>query len=94
MSNCPCDEFVFPPALNIAPGLTTIARQIATFPDYRKALLASVPKYPPLAAWRARDVADFGLMLLEMFALLADTVSFYDEVIANELYLGTAGQRP
>jgi hypothetical protein len=94
MSNCPCDQFTFPPSLEIAPGLIQLNRQIATFPGFRRALLSRVPAYPPLTGWRARDLSDFGLMLLEMWAVLADTVSFYDEVIAHELYLRTARLRP
>src|SRR4029077_1227567 len=94
MSNCPCDVAVFPPALVIPPSLAALRRQIATLPDYRQALLAALPSYVPLSDWRARDNSDFGLMLLEMWAALADMVSFYDEVIADELYLRTAVRRP
>jgi hypothetical protein len=93
-SNCPCDVLVFPPGLAIAPSLTTLARQIAQYPEYRQALLLAIPTYVPLSEWRARDNFDFGLMLLEMWAVLADMVSFYDEVIAQELYLRTANRRP
>jgi hypothetical protein len=94
MSNCPCDEFIFPAELRIPSGLVQLNRQIATFPDFRRALLARIPAYIPLREWRARDLSDFGLMLLEMWAVLADSVSFYDEVIAHELYLRTARLRP
>ena len=46
-----------------------------------------------LAAWRGRHPEDFGLMLLEMWAYVCDVVSFYDEVFANESYVGTAQRR-
>ncbi|PYR72893.1 MAG: hypothetical protein DMF87_27075 [Acidobacteria bacterium] len=94
MSNCACDRLEFPRPLAIGPSRSALARQIATFPEYRQALLAALPSYVPLKEWRARDNADFGLMLLEMWAALADMVSFYDEVIANELFLRTARRRP
>lgn len=93
-SNCPCDQIVFPPGLSIPPALNSLSRQIAMFPDYRRALLAAIPSEVPLAGWRARDNADYGVMLLEIWAVLADMVSFYDEVIADELYLRTARLRP
>ncbi len=96
LSNCPCDEPVFPPELNISAGLTSIPRQIGTFGDFRRAMLASVRGKVALAAWRARDAQgsreDLGLLLLEMWAYACDVVSFYDEVIAHEVYIRTARQ--
>ena len=35
-----------------------------------------------LAAWRAREEGDLGVMLLEMWAYICDDLSFYDELIA------------
>ena len=92
--NCPCDAFGFPPARKIPAGLARLPRQIATFPEFRAALLASIPSHRPLADWRAREGDDFGIMLLEMWAYVCDCISFYDEVIADEAYLRTAAQRP
>jgi len=91
---CPCDVRIFPPLLDIAAGLSVLPRQIGGFPEFRAALLASLSAagnaYPPLAAWRARDPEDFGLMLLEMWAYVCDVVAFYDQAHANEAYLRTA----
>lgn len=92
--SCPCDRRTYPPPLEIPAGLTHLPRQIATFPQFRSALLASVRRYPALADWRARDEEDLGVMVLEMWAYLADALAFYDEVIAHELYLRTARCRP
>lgn len=94
MSNCPCDSVIFPPGLSIPAGLTTFERQIATFPEFREAMLASIRTKPALDAWRARQGGDFGLMLLEMWAYICDSISFYDELIAHENYIGTARLRP
>ncbi len=95
MPNCPCDEFVHPRPLAIPAGLTTIPRQVATFPEFRRAMLRDIPKYPALADWRARaEGDDFGLMLLEMWAYVSDVLAFYDEAIAHEAYLRTARLRP
>ncbi len=91
---CPCDIRIFPPTLDIPAGLSALPRQIGGFPEFRSALLASLTAagdaYPPLAAWRARDPEDFGLMLLEMWAYVCDIVAFYDQAHANESYLRTA----
>ena len=37
--NCICDDFKFPPELQILPGLTNLPRQIGTFAEFRRALL-------------------------------------------------------
>jgi len=89
---CPCDQWEFPPPLRIPAGLETLPRQIAGFPEFRRALLAALSQQPALVNWRARQGDDLGVMLLEMWAYVGDVVSFYDQVIANEAYLRTATQ--
>src|SRR3989442_364933 len=91
--NCPCDEIKFPPALRISAGLPQLPRQIATFPEFRAAMLSAIRGQAALKAWGARSSDDFGIMLLEMWSYVCDNISFYDEVIANESYLRTAYQR-
>jgi hypothetical protein len=106
--NCPCDDFIHPLPLSIDAGLDKLPRQIATFPEFRRAMLHALRteqvsildvnnlpvKIAPLANWRARDKDDLGIMLLEMWAYVCDSLSFYDEVIANECYLRTSYLRP
>jgi hypothetical protein len=91
---CPCDVRIFPPPLDIPAGLSALPRQIGSFAEFRAALLAALTaagdRYPQLAAWRARDPEDFGLMLFEMWAYVCDVVAFYDRAHANETYLRTA----
>ena len=105
---CLCDQFVHPEPLNIGAGLDKLPRQVATFHEFRRALLRDIKtaeveltdsnnvpvKIIPLANWRARDTDDFGIMLLEMWAYICDSLSFYDEVLANEAYLRTCFLRP
>ena len=105
---CLCDQFVHPAPLNIGAGLNKLPRQVATFHEFRRALLKDIKaeqveiidsnnvlvKIIPLADWRARDKDDFGIMLLEMWAYICDSLSFYDEVLANESYLRTSFLRP
>ena len=90
---CPCDRHEFPPVLKIMAGLNTIPRQIAGFSDFRNAMLADIHSKLPLHWWRAREGDDPGIMLLEMWAYICDSIAFYDEVIANESYMRTARQR-
>jgi predicted phage baseplate assembly protein len=94
MSNCVCEPFEHPPQLVIPAGLTHIPRQIAGFPEFRLAMLRAIRQYPALSHWRARGDDDFGIMLLEMWAYVADVQAFYDEVIAHEAYVRTARRRP
>lgn len=94
MSGCPCDIFEFPPKPDIPPGLTHLPRQYAGFPEFRRALLSSVPHFQPLRDWRAREGDDFGLMLLEMWAYVLDILAFYDARIAHESYLRPAVRKP
>lgn len=89
---CPCDQFIFPPPISIAAGLDSLPRQVAGFPEYRQALLATLSQQSALSQWRARQEDDLGVMLLEMWAYIGDVVSFYDQAIANEAYLRTAQQ--
>jgi hypothetical protein len=92
IEGCPCDRVEFPPELKIMSGLDSLPRKIAGFADFRKAMLANIGIKAPLIDWRAREGDDPGIMLLEMWAYLCDSLSFYDEVIANEAYLRTATQ--
>jgi hypothetical protein len=91
--NCPCDEIIFPPPLTIPAGLKGLPRQFATFPEFRQIMLSTIGGKTALQNWRARTSDDFGVMLLEMWAYICDSIAFYDEVIANESYLRTSRQR-
>lgn len=105
---CPCDNFLHPQPLSIGAGLQNLPRQIALFPQFRRAMLYALRtekvklidknnqlvELQPLSSWRATGSDDLGLMLLEMWAYLCDAVSFYDEVLANEAYLRTGKLRP
>lgn len=43
-----------------------------------------------LPEWTSRSPNDFGIVLIELFAYMGDTLSFYGDRIANEAYLDTA----
>lgn len=47
----------------------------------------------PFAAWQAGTASDYQTMFVELWAYLADVLTFYQERIANEAYLGTAALR-
>src|SRR5271166_6352216 len=97
---CPCDGDATDPPVNL-PNLSTIAYRNGTFREFRRALLT--PLLPAsgqpsveqaLAAWRSDvdadpSVSDLAVMMNEWWAYLADILSFYNERIANEVYLRT-----
>ena len=97
-TTCPCDELGFPTEPSIAAGHESLARQLGSFPQFRLSMLehlrsVDVQGTTPLSAWRARDGEDLGVMLVEMAAYVLDSLAFYDERIANEIYLATAQRR-
>lgn len=63
--------------------------------DYESLLRALRDQIPEkLPEWRDfADEADFGNVLLELFAHLGDILSYYQDRVANESFLGTARSR-
>jgi uncharacterized phage protein gp47/JayE len=59
--------------------------------SFRKALIDLIPAKLP--EWTDRSEADFGIALLELFAYMADILSYYQDRIANEAFLHTAQER-
>ncbi len=44
-------------------------------------------------AWKERHAADLGVMLVELLAHAGDTLSYYQDAVSAEAYLGTAQRR-
>lgn len=89
-----------PLAIDNAPGLSTIAYRIGTFTSFRRAMLDEVARVDllgatpnPFAGWHEGTDGDYHTLFIELWAYLADILTFYQERIANEAYLGTATQR-
>jgi uncharacterized phage protein gp47/JayE len=89
--SCPCDAPIETSPRN-PPGLSNIAYRDATYIDIRAALLIPQPGETQLPAWRPGASGDLALMMAEWWAYLGDIITFYNERIANEDYLGTATQ--
>lgn len=84
-----------PEVLYNRPGLSAIAYRIGTHAEVLASLQSrlSSQDYPALAKLRTRDSDDFSIALLDAYASMADVLSFYQERLANESYLRTAGER-
>lgn len=61
------------------------------FIGYRDSLLAYASQKIP--EWTSRSPADFGVLMVELFAYFGDIISFYQDRIQNEAYISTATLR-
>jgi hypothetical protein len=61
------------------------------YAGFRQGLLNFIPTRLP--AWTENSEADLGMMLLELFSATADNLSYMQDRVANEAFLGTATQR-
>jgi len=61
------------------------------YEGFRQGMLNQIPLLLP--NWTDRSESDFGVVLVELFAYVADILSYYQDRVANEAYLSTATQR-
>lgn len=71
-----------------APEISYLAKDYASFRRLALDRLAVT-----LPEWRERHVPDLGIALVELLAYAADHLSYYQDAVATEAYLGTARQR-
>lgn len=91
--NCPSDFDCAPtdtciPASLPAPPINYLAKDYASF---RKLILDRLAVTMP--DWRERNPADVGITLVELLAYVGDQLSYYQDAVATEAYLGTARRR-
>ncbi len=85
--DCRTDALCLPPATP-APRIDYLARDYTTF---RRVMLDRLSLLLP--DWRERHAADLGVMLVEMLAFVGDRLTYEQDAIATEAYLGTARLR-
>jgi hypothetical protein len=90
---CPSDfdcapQRVCPPEPAPAPQLDYLAKDYASF---RRLMLDRMAALAP--GWRERHAADLGVTLVEVLAYAADYLSYRQDAVATEAYLGTARRR-
>lgn len=78
-----------PPELGDTPPIDYLAKDYAGF---RQLLLDRLSVVMP--EWRERSPADIGVTLVELLAHQADHLSYFQDAVATEAYLGTARRRP
>jgi hypothetical protein len=77
-----------PEATSLAPHLGYLAKDYASL---RRLVLDRLSETMP--AWRERSPADLGIALVDLFAYVGDHLSYYQDSVATEAYLGTARRR-
>lgn len=77
-----------PATVEIPVSIDYLAKDYSSF---RQALLDFIPTRLP--EWTERSEADIGMMLMELLAWSADTLSYMQDRVANEAFLGSATQR-
>lgn len=85
--DCRPDALCLPPAA-AAPRIDYLARDYTTF---RRVMLDRLSLLLP--DWRERHAADLGVMLVELLAFAGDRLTYEQDAIATEAYLGTARLR-
>jgi hypothetical protein len=95
VDTCGCCEL--PPATPITafnrPGLKAIVFRVGTYTSFRQSMLQRLSRMQALSALQTRSDDDYAITVLDMWATVADVLTFYQERIANEGYLRTARLR-
>ncbi|MGC2620730.1 MAG: putative baseplate assembly protein [Acidobacteriaceae bacterium] len=83
-----------PQPITNLPGQPAITYRTGTWAQFNESMLArlSSASYPALSLLKTRDNDDFTIAFLDASAVMLDILSFYQERLANESYLGTAQQ--
>ena len=84
-----CQEV--PPIADKKPPVPTIDYLAKDYQSFRTLMLDRLAVTLP--QWQERNPADLGIMLVELFAYIGDRLSYYQDAVATEAYLGTARKR-
>ena len=93
LDTCGCCEGVrtlTPLAVTNAPGQPRIAYRVGTHSSFKESLEAQLSGQAALRALTTREDDDPTIALLDAWATVLDVLTFYQERIANEVYLRTA----
>jgi len=98
LNDCGCCEgitAIVPDRLTNRPGLSQVRYRVGTHGEFLASALAALsdPQFSALRSLTTRDPDDFTIAFLDGWATLADVFAFYQERIANELWLRTATER-
>ena len=77
------------------PNLSAIAFRVGDHARFKDSMLTSLASaaHPALSDLKTRDDDDFSIALIDAWAAACDVLTFYQERLANEAYMGTATER-
>lgn len=88
-SDFDCEQVtVCPPVQFVQPEINYLAKDYASF---RRLILDRLSTLMP--DWRERSAADVQIALVELLAYVGDHLSYFQDAVAAEAYLGTARRR-
>jgi len=90
---CGCCEPAAPATPRLVdnrPSLSAIGYRIGTYASFRESMLRALAEAPELSMLTTRESDDYGITVLELWAAVADVLTFYQERYVNEVYLRTA----
>jgi len=84
-----------PQPISNPPGLTAISYRVGVYEQFKQSMIARIgdPDLPALSSLKTYQADDFTLALLDVWSVVADVITFYQERTANEAYLQTATER-
>ncbi|MBV9992213.1 MAG: putative baseplate assembly protein [Alphaproteobacteria bacterium] len=90
---CPNDldcapQEVCPPPVRNEPDINYLAKD---YDSFRRLILDRLALTMPY--WTESHIPDIGIMLVELFAYAGDQLSYFQDAVATEAYLGTARHR-
>ena len=87
---CEPDAGLTPLDVQNRPALSAIAYRIGTYSSFRESMLTRIASAPELAGLTTRRDDDYSITLLDLWAAVADVLTFYQERYANEAFLRTS----
>lgn len=92
-ANCPSDLDCLPRQQCYEPGLPEpeIDYLSKDYASFRQLILDRLSLIMP--AWKETHVPDFGIAMVELLAYVGDYLSYYQDAVGTEAYLGTARER-
>jgi hypothetical protein len=98
-SPCPCATVVHPWMISNPPNQPTIDYRVGDYAAFRDALLRALPGETELTqtvdgqviqVWKPGAEGDLAVQMMEWWAYLSDVLTFYNERVATQAYLGVA----
>lgn len=90
---CEAAAAATPVAIWNRPSRSRIDYRVGTYASFRRAMVESIAGRPELQGWTTRASEDYGIALVEMWAYVADILTFYHDRAMNEAFLRTALHR-